>query len=86
MRTVRQVTIRDNGMTSFVPPTFKWDLVNEETQTVEVTVSDVRAGDPKMKVEEILRSDIQVEGFIEEYPEANGQTGLRLIITEINKF
>ncbi len=86
MKTVHQVSIRDNGMTSFVPPTFKWDLVNGETKTVEITVSDIRKGDPKIRVEDILHTDTQVEGFIEEYLEANGQTGLRLIITKIIKF
>ena len=66
------ITVKGNGLTSFVPPCFRWDLKDASENIFEV-VSDVTfldwPTDPQSDSikKNILKGSIPVKGYIEKY-------------------
>lgn len=78
-RRLGPVSIEDNGLTSFVPPCFHWELRDSRGRLVE-TVSDIDSSLVSSSVGEIVVKRMAVSGRLEAYPLPHGQTGVRFVI------
>lgn len=84
----RPVRVSDNGVRSFIPPTFRFDL-REDDGTLVATVSQVVLAEPSLLDDELVevftREQLRATGTITDYdagPEAH-TTGKRLTIDRV---
>ena len=85
MRRVRQIRepvfLRDNGLTSFIPPCFKWELRGGAGDLLVVVsdldLSSIDGASPR----ELEDEQSLLEGYIEEYETEQGAAGLRFVAT-----
>lgn len=83
-RQLGPVTIEDNGLTSFVPPCFHWELRSSAGEIIE-TVSDIDSSfSVSVDIEEIVTRRMRVSGRLVNCPCANGQVGVRFVIEALN--
>jgi hypothetical protein len=82
------VMIRDNGLRSFVPPTFCYELYDRQSR-LQVVVSDVviRIESKDWTLERVIAEQCETHGFVESYElkpaSATIAKGLRFVITAI---
>jgi hypothetical protein len=88
-RIVQNILIHDNGIRTFVPPCFNWELLAEDGTIVDV-VSSLVISEPRTEdicIEQLVRDRIRTSGEIDVYPveSAKGvtQEGKRYTITKI---
>lgn len=90
------VVLRDNGVRSFIPPCFCWELINASGHVV-ATVSDVEYGiqnlgeaDINPTKAEILEGKVKVVGILQNYSVLSAanvsENGVRFLIKEIIEF
>ena len=88
---IKGVRIHDNGIRSFVPPCFCWDVVQQNGEK-NITVSDVVLSESLLatakSVEEALKGVLEarttVDGFTESYEiPKSSQDGVRFVITKL---
>jgi hypothetical protein len=83
------ITVRDNGVRSFVPPNYCFELVDSQGNVVDV-VSEVvieESGEKNFDaISLLLNSDDFVTGYVEDYdPQSpSGQQGLRLVVSGLH--
>lgn len=82
MTNVGPVIIRDNGLTSFVPPCFHWELISPDGQVV-AEVSDLDVSTVLENTEEIVKSQLMVFGSLDTYSTASGVAGVRLHVVKV---
>lgn len=90
-REFSSVMVRNNGLTSFVPPCFSWELIDKDSGKILATASDIvvsNAGLKEFDREQALRKLYEggvVDGHLEPLPahEASGAEGVLLVVSRI---
>jgi hypothetical protein len=88
---MNRYSIQYNGMTSFVPPTFCWDIIDESGN--EQTVSDLDfsalstdPGEREQLRQRALTAGLVAHGTVTEYPRPDGKAGplgRRLVVARV---
>lgn len=67
---VKNIILRDNGIRSFVPPCFNWELVSEDGSVVsvvsQIVISSKWVG-PASDLEYVIQNRLPTSGHTEEY-------------------
>jgi hypothetical protein len=86
------VVVKNNGLTSFVPPCFAWDIIEDKGERKIATASELDLSELKLAPadeqdlrDSLYRGELRVKGRLEKVGVAmpSGEEGLSFVVEEV---